>query len=81
MRYWWCSPAAKFPRLLEKAMNFFITGAAGFLGSSLANHLAMEGHQVRGLDDLSAGGPNTLSPEVHFNRGDVRDRQPDGSDA
>jgi len=55
-------------------MNFFITGAAGFLGSSLANHLAMEGHQVRGLDDLSAGGPNTLSPEVHFNRGDVRDR-------
>ena len=55
-------------------MNFLITGAAGFLGSSLANHLAMEGHQVRGLDDLSTGGPNTLSPDVHFNRGDVRDR-------
>jgi UDP-glucose 4-epimerase len=55
-------------------MNFLITGAAGFLGSSLANHLAMEGHQVRGLDDLSTGSPNALSPDVHFNRGDVRDR-------
>ena len=38
-------------------MNFLITGAAGFLGSSLANHLAREGHQVRGLDDLSTGDP------------------------
>ncbi|HLO15822.1 MAG TPA: NAD-dependent epimerase/dehydratase family protein [Anaerolineales bacterium] len=36
-------------------MNFLITGAAGFLGSSLANHLAREGHQIRGLDDLSTG--------------------------
>jgi len=55
-------------------MNFLITGAAGFLGSSLANHLAREGHQVRGLDDLSAGDPQSLSPDVHFTRGDVNDR-------
>lgn len=55
-------------------MNFLITGAAGFLGSALANHLAMEGHQVRGLDDLSTGNPEVLSPDVHFTRGDVRDR-------
>jgi UDP-glucose 4-epimerase len=55
-------------------MNFFITGAAGFLGSALANHLAMEGHQVRGLDDLSTGSQESLSPDVHFTRGDVRDR-------
>jgi NitT/TauT family transport system ATP-binding protein len=32
-------------------MNFLITGAAGFLGSALANRLAREGHLVRGLDD------------------------------
>jgi UDP-glucose 4-epimerase len=55
-------------------MNFLITGAAGFLGSSLANQLAREGHQVRGLDDLSTGDPKVLSPDVHFTRGDVSDR-------
>ncbi|MGZ6346917.1 MAG: NAD-dependent epimerase/dehydratase family protein [Anaerolineales bacterium] len=55
-------------------MNFLITGAAGFLGSSLANLLAREGHQVRGIDDLSTGDPQALSPDVHFTRGDVNDR-------
>lgn len=56
------------------SMNFLITGAAGFLGSALANQLAREGHQVRGLDDLSTGDPKALSPDVHFTRGDVNDR-------
>ena len=55
-------------------MNFLITGAAGFLGSALANHLAREGHQVRGIDDLSTGTPQALAPDVHFTRGDVSDR-------
>ena len=55
-------------------MNFLITGAAGFLGSTLANRLAREGHQVRGLDDLSTGDPQALSPDVLFTRGDVNDR-------
>jgi len=55
-------------------MNFLVTGAAGFLGSALANRLAREGHQVRGLDDLSAGDPQRLEPDVLFTRGDVIDR-------
>lgn len=55
-------------------MNFFITGAAGFLGSHLANLLVREGHQVRGIDDLSAGDSAALSPDVLFTRGDVNDR-------
>jgi UDP-glucose 4-epimerase len=55
-------------------MNFLITGAAGFLGSSLANQLTREGHLVRGLDDLSAGDPKALGPDVHFTRGDLSDR-------
>lgn len=55
-------------------MNFLITGAAGFLGSALSNRLAREGHQVRGLDDLSTGDPNSLSADVLFTRGDVNDR-------
>jgi len=55
-------------------MKFLITGAAGFLGSHLANQLAREGHQVRGLDDLSTGDPQVLEQGVHFTRGDVNDR-------
>lgn len=55
-------------------MNFLVTGAAGFLGSSLANRLVREGHQVRGLDDLSAGDPTRLDSNVLFTRGDVTDR-------
>jgi UDP-glucose 4-epimerase len=55
-------------------MNFLVTGAAGFLGSYLANRLTREGHQVRALDDLSAGDPARLNPEVLFTRGDVTDR-------
>src|SRR3972149_4482449 len=57
-----------------RTMNFMITGAAGFLGSALANRLAREGHQVRGIDDLSTGDPQSLSPDVLFTRGDVNDR-------
>jgi UDP-glucose 4-epimerase len=55
-------------------MNFLITGAAGFLGSTLANYLAREGQQVRGIDDLSTGDPQSLAPDVLFTRGDVNDR-------
>lgn len=55
-------------------MRILITGAAGFLGSALANRLSREGHLVRGLDDLSTGDPTTLLPEIHLTRGDVNDR-------
>jgi UDP-glucose 4-epimerase len=54
-------------------MNFLITGGAGFLGTALANYLITQGHQVRVLDDLSAGEPNALHSRVLFTRGDVRD--------
>lgn len=55
-------------------MEFLVTGAAGFLGSALANRLAQAGHTVRGLDDLSAGDPARLLPQVALTRGDVNDR-------
>lgn len=54
-------------------MRFLITGGAGFIGAALANALVREGHYVRVLDDLSAGDPSQLLPEVSFTRGDVRD--------
>ncbi len=55
-------------------MNFLISGAAGFLGSALANHLVQSGHNVRGIDDLSTGDPDALLSDVLFTRGDVKDR-------
>lgn len=55
-------------------MNILITGAAGFLGSALANRFVLEGHQVRGIDDCSTGDASKLSPDVYFTRGDVNDR-------
>ncbi len=55
-------------------MNFLVTGGAGFLGSALANRLAAEGHQVRVIDDLSAGDPARLDERVLFTRGSVLDR-------
>ena len=54
-------------------MRYLITGGAGFLGSALANRLADQGHDVRVLDDLSAGDPARLSPDVIFTCGDVND--------
>jgi UDP-glucose 4-epimerase len=55
-------------------MRIFITGAAGFIGSALANKMVKEGHYVRGLDDLSTGDPDRLIPDVEFIRGDINDR-------
>ncbi len=55
-------------------MRCLVTGGAGFIGTALANRLVREGHHVRVLDDLSAGDPSRLHPDVIFTRGDVRDR-------
>ncbi len=54
-------------------MLYLITGGAGFIGTALANRLIGQGHQVRVIDDLSAGEPNALDSHVLFTRGDVRD--------
>ena len=53
--------------------RFLVTGGAGFIGAALSNRLVSLGHFVRVLDDLSAGVPERLHPDVVFHRGDVRD--------
>ncbi len=55
-------------------MHFLITGGAGFLGVALSNRLAAEGHQVRVIDDLSAGDSTRLDSRILFTRGSVLDR-------
>lgn len=54
-------------------MRYLITGGAGFIGSALANQLTAQGHEIRVLDDLSAGDPARLLPDISFTRGDVND--------
>ena len=55
-------------------MRYLITGSAGFLGAALANYLVREGHNVRGIDDLSTGNPEAMDDGVNFTRGDINDR-------
>lgn len=50
-----------------------VTGAAGFVGSHVAQHLVRNGHQVVGLDDLSGGFADNPHNGVHCVRGSITD--------
>ncbi|MGV0790444.1 GDP-mannose 4,6-dehydratase [Mycolicibacterium sp. XJ1819] len=43
-------------------MRTLVTGAAGFIGSTLVDRLLADGHSVVGLDDLSSGRSENLGP-------------------
>ena len=52
-------------------MKCFVTGVAGFIGSHIADRLLLEGHEVIGIDDLSAGYRHNVPYGVMFVEGDV----------
>ncbi len=56
-------------------MKVFVTGAAGFLGTSICNRLISDGYEVIGFDDFSAGSPESLAPEVQMFQGSINDQQ------
>jgi UDP-glucose 4-epimerase len=53
--------------------NYIVTGAAGFIGSSLAQKLIGEGHYVVTIDNLSTGFKENIPDGVDFIQGDCGD--------
>jgi len=60
-------------RIRSRRATWLVTGAAGFIGSHLAEHLLKLGQQVVALDNLSTGRRSNLPRGVHFIEGDIRD--------
>ncbi|HEX7159395.1 MAG TPA: NAD-dependent epimerase/dehydratase family protein, partial [Edaphobacter sp.] len=58
--------------------RYLITGIAGFIGSTLAHVLVEQGHEVRGIDNLSTGSLNNLEDirtNIDFQQMDLQDPQ------
>ncbi len=56
--------------------RYLITGIAGFIGSSIAHALVAQGHEVRGVDNLSTGRMENLAAirdAVDFQLADIQD--------
>lgn len=61
-------------------MKYFVTGAAGFIGSTMVDRLLSLGHQVVGYDNFSTGQERFLEsalqhPNLQLVRGDILDSQ------
>lgn len=50
-----------------------VTGAAGFVGSHVCDHLVNGGYNVVALDDLSGGFEDNINPKALFIKGSIND--------
>lgn len=59
----------------QHSRTVLVTGACGYIGSSLCQELLTRGHRVRGLDNLTYGGQSiaglAANPNFEFVRGDI----------
>jgi UDP-glucose 4-epimerase len=53
-------------------MNIFITGIAGFIGSSLAKRLKEKKHKVFGIDNLFSGSEKNIPKNIKWQKMDIR---------
>ena len=56
-----------------KEASALVTGAAGFIGSHVAEHCVAQGMRVVAVDDLSGGFRENVPQSVEWMQGDVRD--------
>ena len=59
-------------------MKILVTGGAGFIGSTVADHLLEHGHEVHILDDLSTGFEENVPSRAVFHRLDLRSGEAHG---
>jgi UDP-glucose 4-epimerase len=64
----------------EGKLRYFVTGCAGFIGSTLTDRLLADGHEVIGYDNFSTGQPQFLHQAQDYEkfrliRGDVLDTE------
>jgi UDP-glucose 4-epimerase len=55
-------------------MTAFVTGAAGFIGSHVVEHLLGAGVEVVALDDLSGGFADNVPKGAIFQQGSILDK-------
>jgi UDP-glucose 4-epimerase len=53
-------------------LRFLVTGAAGFIGSTLVDRLLAEGHQVIGIDNFQTGVIANLENAIRCNQASPR---------
>src|SRR5256885_1558913 len=76
-----CPPPSACTTRLRMAFNrFFVTGGAGFIGSTLVDRLLGQGAQVTAYDNLSTGqlrflDPARTKPNFRLVEGDVLDEK------
>ena len=59
-------------RIRSRGRTWLVTGAAGFIGSHLAERLLALGQSVIGLDNFATGKRENLPPGIRFIEGDIR---------
>src|SRR5579864_9298732 len=67
--------------MIQSGRTAVVTGGAGFIGSHMVDCLLARGFRVRVIDNLSGGRESNLShhaanPDLSFERGDIREIQP-----